>query len=212
MKYVKDEKGSATIYLLWIMTTIIVISVIVINIARVYVVKHQASTAAHLGAIAATSEILFATEEAIKEFDEKMLELLEVDADYEPLWDEILERKSEHMSMGDAEEEAYIKSLNEILPSSLSNELLKEIFEMKFKMDPTLSSDIYHSVEKIVRENEGNEEHLEIVISEDKYRVEVKTDATFDSITDGSFLNRFSKDIPQKGYGPSLRYLQYVLN
>ena len=61
MKHIENEKGSAAIFLLWIMTVIIVLSLLIVNIAKVYAVKQQASTAAQLGAFAATSDILFAT-------------------------------------------------------------------------------------------------------------------------------------------------------
>lgn len=212
MKHVENEKGSAAIYLLWIMTVIIVLTLIIVNIARVYVVKQQASTAAQLGAFAATSEILFATEEAIKDFDKAMMEELEADEEYESLWDEIDERKQDLIAHGYSDEKAYIKTLNEMLPGKLGNPILKEAFNAKFRMDAALSTKIYSTVQQVVRENEGNEEHLEILISEEKYRVEVKTDATFKTVTSGEYIDSFEKDIPQIGYGPELSFLQYILH
>ncbi|MFC7685689.1 pilus assembly protein TadG-related protein [Ureibacillus sp. GCM10028918] len=209
LKHVSNEKGSAAIFLLWIMTVIIVLTVIIVNIAKVYAVKQQASTAAQLGAFAATSEILLATEEGIKEFDEYMMEkALEAGVEYEPLWDEIDERKDSYMASDVGEQEAYIKALNEILPGSLGNPILKGYLFI----DSALSTKIYSTVQNVVRENEGNEEHLEIVISEEKYRVEVKTDATYETIGSGEYIDSFQKDIPEIGYGPELSYLQYVLN
>jgi len=212
MRHVENEKGSAAIYLLWIMTVIIVLTLIIVNIARVYVVKQQASTAAQLGAFAATSEILFATEEAIKDFDKAMMEELEADEEYESLWDEIDERKQDLIAHGYSDEKAYIKTLNEMLPGKLGNPILKEAFNAKFRMDAALSTKIYSTVQQVVRENEGNEEHLEILISEEKYRVEVKTDATFKTVTSGEYIDSFEKDIPQIGYGPELSFLQYILH
>ena len=212
MKHVENEKGSAAIYLLWIMTVIIVLTLIIVNIARVYVVKQQASTAAQLGAFAATSEILFAAEEAIKDFDKAMMEELEADEEYESLWDEIDERKQDLVAHGYSDEKAYIKTLNEMLPGKLGNPILKEAFNAKFRMDAALSTKIYSTVQQVVRENEGNEEHLEILISEEKYRVEVKTDATFKTVTSGEYIDSFEKDIPQIGYGPELSFLQYILH
>ena len=211
MKHLDNEKGSAAIYLLWIMTVIIVLTLIIVNIARVYVVKQQASTAAQLGAFAATSEILFATEEAIKDFDEAMMDALGEGEEYEALWDDIEERKNDLMARGKGDEEAYIKALNEMLPGRLGHPILKEIFNAKFRMDAALSTRIYSTVQEVVRKNEGNEEHLEIVISEEKYRVEVKTDATFETVTSGEYIHSFKKDIPQIGYGPELSFLQYIL-
>jgi len=208
MKYVKNEKGSAAIYLLWIMTVIVALTLIIVNIARVYIVKQQASTAAELGAFAATSEILDSTEDIIKDFDREVM----VEDSNEPLWDEIDERIADYVRMGKSEQEAYIKALNEVLPGRLSDPILNGLFKAKFTGSTALSTDIYNTVRTVIRENEGNEEHLEIVISKEKYRVEVKTDATYKTITDGKIIDSFTKDIPQIGYGPKLSYLQYVLN
>ena len=212
MKHLDNEKGSAAIFLLWIMTVIIVLTLIIVNVAKVYAVKQQASTAAQLGAFAATSEILFATEEAIKDFDEAMMETLGEGEEYEALWDEIDERKNSYMASGSGEERAYIKALNEMLPSRLGNPILKGFFNAKFRVDAALSTKIYNTVRTVVRENEGNEEHLEVVISKEKYRVEVKTDATYETIAGGEYINSFTKDIPQEGYGPELSFLENVLN
>ncbi len=211
MKHLKNEKGSAAIYLLWIMTVIIVLSVIIVNVAQVYAVKQQASTAAQLGAFAATSEVLFATQEAIKEFDEVMIATLEEGEEYEPLWDEINERKNALIANGYGDEKAFIKTLNEMLPGRLGNPILKGIFNAKFLWDATLSTKIYNTVQKVVQENEGNEEHLEVIISDEKFRVEVKTDATFKTVATGEYIDPLEKDIPQIGYGPELAFLQYVL-
>lgn len=210
LSHVRNEKGSAAIYLLWIMTVIIVLTLIIVNIAKVYAVKQQASTAAQLGAFAATSEILLATEEGIKDFDLEMLKkAIEAGVEYEPLWDDIVERKESYMTSGVGEQEAYIKALNDILPGRLVGE--DELRE-KLSINDALKSKISSSVQQVVRKNEGNEEHLEIIISKEKYRVEVKTDATYKTIGNGEYIDSFQKDIPQIGYGPELSYLQYVLN
>ena len=212
MKVLKKENGSAIFYLLWIITTIIVISMIIINISRIYVVKQQASSAAELSAVAATGDILTATEEAINEYDIEMLLSLEEGQVYIPLWETVSDRIIQLQSNGHSKQEAYIKAFNEILPESLNDSLLKSFFINKFKVDPTLGNKMDQTVRQIVNQNKGNEEHLEIKISSAKYRVEVKTDATFESITDRKILAKFLKDIPQKGYGPTLDYLQSVLN
>ncbi len=212
MKLLKNENGSAIFYLLWIITTVIVISMIIVNISRVYAVKQQASSAAELSAVAATGDILTATEEAIKEYDAEMFSRLEEGQIYIPLWETITDRINWHRSNGQSKQEAYIKAFNEMLPGSLNDSLLKGFFTNKFKVDPTLGNKMYQTVRQIVKQNEGNEEHLEIKISTATYRVEVKTDATFESITDGKILARFLRDIPQEGYGPRLDYLKNVLN
>ncbi|MEO4054212.1 hypothetical protein [Solibacillus sp. CAU 1738] len=228
MKYLKNENGSAIFYLLWIMTTIVIISVIVLNIARVYVVKQQAATGAQLGAIAATNEILATTKAAIQEYDTEMARIIaERNAEleegeepevYDPLWDSIWERTNQLTAPGNSRQMAYIQALNGILPSMLNDcsaddaPCLKEILYTKVFIDPAFRNQTYDVVKRIVIENGGNEERLEIKISKDKYRVEIKTDATYESITDGSLLTSFSKDIKQQGYGLPLLYLKYVFN
>ncbi|MFC4410822.1 pilus assembly protein TadG-related protein [Chungangia koreensis] len=223
MKQLADEKGSSLVYLLWILTATIVLFLILTNIARIYIVKQQASAAAELAALAATGDILSVTEEGIKEYDNAMASWMAADGlSYDdPLWEEIELELDGLVASGKTKHEAYTKVFNEKLPSLLFDvpavvpdapPNLKDIVKSRF--DTYLASRMDTTVRQIIRENEGNDEpgHVEIVISPDKSRVEVKTDATYDTITDGSLLASFSEDIPQKGYGPPLKYLEKILN
>ena len=72
MKHLKNERGNGLVYILWIMVTSIAICVIVLNIAKVYVVKQQAATATQQAALAGTSVLVNAAKDAIKAFDELM--------------------------------------------------------------------------------------------------------------------------------------------
>lgn len=221
MKYLKDEKGSSLVYLLWIFTATIVLFLIVTNIARIYIVKQQASAAAELAALAATGEILTVTEEGIRDYDIAMASWAAAEGlSYNPLWDEIELAIDGLVASGKTKHEAYTKVFNDKLPGLLFDAPLvpdappnlKDYVKSRF--DTYLASRMDTTVRQIIRENEGNDEpgHVEIVISPEKSRVEVKTDATYDTITDGSLLTSFSEDIPQKGYGPPLKYLENILN
>lgn len=222
MKHLKDQKGSSLVYLLWILTATIVLFLILTNIARIYIVKQQASAAAELAALAATGEILTVTEEGIKDFDSAMASWSAAKGlSYDPLWEEIELAVDGLVASGKSKHEAYTKVFNDKLPSLLFDVTevvpdappnLKDFVKTRF--DTYLASRMDTTVRQIIRENEGNDEpgHVEIVISPDKSRVEVKTDATYDTITDGSLLASFSEDIPQKGYGPPLKYLEKILN
>jgi len=213
VKHIKNEKGNSLVYLLWIFTATIVLFLIVTNIARVYIVKQQASSAAELAALAATGEILSATKDAIEEFDEKMEELTPEGTIYKPLWKDIEKKVDSYKSSGDSEQVALVKAYNELLPDRFGEEpidlrqiILKSMNELSFQ------TKVQSTVENIVKKNEGNEEHVEVKISTSKFRVEVKTDATYKTLTDGDLLASFSKDIPQEGIGPKLLYLKEVLN
>jgi len=46
------------------------------------------------------------------------------------------------------------------------------------------------------------------LLSDTEWRVEVKADATFEAITDGSYIKSFKSEILQKGYGPPMEYLE----
>ena len=210
MKWLKDERGSSLVYLLWIITATIVLFLIVTNIARIYIVKQQASAAAELAALAATGEILVATEDAIKEFDVIMENLNE--GGYEPLWTDIEERVDSLTASGYSHNEALIESYNELLPGRFGGEPdLKEIILLTID-NLTFMNRVQSTAEQIVKENEGNEESVVIKISTEKFRVEVKSDATYETLTDSDLLASFKEDIPQEGYGPPLDYLREVLN
>ena len=58
MKYVGNDRGNSAFYLIWILGISAVIFVLVVNIAKVYLVKQKAATDAQQAAFAGTVVLL----------------------------------------------------------------------------------------------------------------------------------------------------------
>lgn len=216
-KPLQNEKGNASIYLLWLMGIVALIFVVTINIVKVYVVKEQANLSVEQAALAGTAVLLDKTKEAVTAFDSNPLYTVESAA--QRMADGgngismlIDEKKLEYMKNGADEADAYMKAANEILPPRLEQYLfLKKEFRDRLGNSP---SDIPYlispAVQDVIDENKGNTGDTEVFFSSSHPRVEVKSTVTFQSISDHKYITAFLKKIPQKGYGPELSYLAKV--
>lgn len=201
------------------MVTSIVICVIVLNIAKVYAVKQQAANATQLAALAGTSVLVQATQKAINEFDTESGDpivisqrtLQRLNDNGKPIGELIKEKADEYKSEGLAKDIAYIKAMNEILSSRM---------DVYFKLGELVDSNVgkeevkkqfIQTVRDVVKENGGEEDGIEITFTSD-FRVEVEADASYESITDTAekYINEMTIDVPQKGSGPSLLFLEGV--
>lgn len=213
MKHLNNERGNGLVYMLWIMVVSIAICVIVLNIAKVYAVKQQAANATQLAALAGTSVLLNAAKDAIEEFDlqfdaEDVKLQLEVD-DGKSIGVLVDEKAEEYQNNGLAKDIAYINAMNDILtPRMAAYGLLKSKMDIhvggvhgKFKQ----------TVRDVVKKNGGNEDRIVVTFTTD-FRVEVEADVTYESITDSTeqYIKKITDEVPQKGYGPSLKFLQGV--
>ncbi|UQD50880.1 hypothetical protein C0971_01610 [Bacillus methanolicus] len=216
MKYVQNEKGNATFYLLWLLGIVAIIFVLTINIVKVYVVKEHANLAVEQAALAGTAVLLEKTKEAVEAFDTSIdpQSLAQKGIDGNSIGKLIEKKKKEYMDNGADEADAYIKAANEILPKRLSiYPLLKNKFTERFGSSASEIPDkVRSTVQDIINENKANSEDTKIEFSQEKWRLEIKSTATFESISDHKYISKFLEDIPQVGYGSSLKYLESVYN
>ncbi|EIJ79838.1 hypothetical protein PB1_05717 [Bacillus methanolicus PB1] len=219
MKYVQNEKGNATFYLLWLLGIVAIIFVLIINIVKVYIVKEHANLAVEQAALAGTAVLLEKTKEAVEEFDTSTDPLYLIQSGLQKSTDNgnsvgdlIEEKKKEYMDNGADEADAYIKAANEILPEKLQKySLLKYEFTKRFGSSGSEIPDkVRSTVQDIIIENKANTGDTEIEFSQEKWRLEIKSTTTFESISDHKFISKFLEDIPQEGYGPTLKYLESV--
>ncbi|PUB16779.1 hypothetical protein [Paenisporosarcina sp. OV554] len=212
MKYLNNERGNSAFYIIWLLGISAVIFVIVVNIAKVYVVKQHAATATQQAAFAGTVVLLEATQEGIESFDSdltKSASQKEIDKG-KSIQDQIDEKVDEFVAQDEDLQLAYIKAYNEVLP-----EKIKKHPQFKKEMEDTLrdsglSGKLLSAVQSTITANEANADDVEVLLSDSKWRVEVTADATYKTITDGTYLKSFTSDIKQKGVGPSLEYLESV--
>ncbi|MEH7883194.1 hypothetical protein V7654_02610 [Bacillus sp. JJ1609] len=213
MKYLRNERGNAVFFMLWLLGIVAILFLIVLNLAKVFIVKEHASLSVEQAAIAGTAAIIEKTKEAVKDFDSGpgsvAQRVLNEGKSIEVL---ITEKESDYLSGGASEADAFIKASNEVLPEQLDKHpLLKIAFRNRLGND---SSDLYAvataDIQDIIDANQANMEDTEILFDEDDWRLEVKSTATFQSISDNKYIQNFLAKIPQRGYGPSLSYLESV--
>jgi hypothetical protein len=214
MKYVQNEKGNAAFYLLWLLGIVAIMFVLTINIVKVYVVKEHANLSVEQAALAGTAVLLEKTKESVEAFDTSidLQSIAQKELDGRSVEMLIEDKKKNYMNNGNDEGDAYIKAANEILPERLQKySLLKYEFTKRFGSSASEIPDkVRPTVQDIINENKANIEDTEINFSQDKWRLEIKSTATFESISDHKYISKFLEDIPQKGYGPTLKYLESV--
>lgn len=212
MKYLNNERGNSAFYIIWLLGISAVIFVIVVNIAKVYVVKQHAATATQQAAFAGTVVLLEATQEGIESFDSdltKSASQKEIDKG-KSIQDQIDEKVDEFVAQDEDLQLAYIKAYNEVLPEKIKKHpQFKKEMEDTFR-DSGLSGKLLSAVQSTITANEANADDVEVLLSDSKWRLEVTADATYKTITDGTYLKSFTSDIKQKGVGPSLDYLESV--
>ncbi|PLS15390.1 hypothetical protein CVD28_24010 [Bacillus sp. M6-12] len=213
MSVLNNERGNATFYLLWLLGIVALIFVITINIVKVYIVKEQANLSVEQAALAATAVLLEKTDYAVKEFESSSPEsAAQMMLDRKSISQLIEEKKAEYMNSGKDEATAYIKAANEILPSRLVlYPTLKSAFRTSLgASEAEISSIVAPEVQEIISQNNANADDTTIEFSTEKWRIEIKSTATFESIADNKYISYFLRDIPQKGYGPVLEYIESV--
>ena len=212
MKYLNNERGNSAFYIIWLLGISAVIFVIVVNIAKVYVVKQHAATATQQAAFAGTVVLLEATQEGIESFDGDLTKSAsqKVIDKGKSIQDQIDEKVDEFVAQDEDLQLAYIKAYNEVLPEKIKiHPQFKKEMEDTLR-DSGLSGKLLSAVQSTITANEANADDVEVLLSDTKWRVEVTADATYKTITDGTYLQSFTSDIKQKGVGPSLEYLESV--
>ncbi|MFI8688556.1 hypothetical protein [Rossellomorea sp. NPDC077527] len=210
-KYIDNEKGNSIFFILWLFGIVAVVFLIVANIAKIYVVQAQANSSVEQAAFAGTSVLIDETTKTIEEFDGSVISAAQKALDGgKSINEQVEEKQQELKDSGKASDLAYIQALNDVLPGELEEHpLLKEAFREHFS-DSTLNSRIQNAAQSILIDNDANPEDMDIILSTEDWRIEVKSTATFESISDNKLIKVFQEKIPQKGYGPKLKYLEKV--
>lgn len=193
----------------------ITLSFLLVIIGKVYAVKQQAATATRLAALAGTSVMLETTLRGVEKFDD-FPDPLHPDplaqklADGKSVKALLNERAAELQHSGQAKDIAYVNAMNEILSPRISAYgLLSRLIRHEIDASESVFTD---AVRQVLVANDGNLERSTVTLTGPDYRVEVIADVTYESITDSaqSYMPDFVKDIPQKGYGPSMKYLNSI--
>ncbi|MEI5907461.1 hypothetical protein WAK64_10370 [Bacillus spongiae] len=208
-KYVDNEKGNSIFFILWLFGIVAIVFLIVANIAKIYVVQSQANSAVEQAAFAATSVLIEETTKTIEEFDWDDISMQQKELDGgKTINEQIEEKQQEYVASGKDSDISYLQALNDVLPGEIDDHPeLKDSFKANFS---GVNSEIMNAAQSILSANDANPEDIEINLSTSKWRIEVKATVTYESIADKKLIEVFQSKIPQKGYGPKLKYLEEV--
>lgn len=206
-----NEKGNASFFMIWLLGIVALIFIIIVNISNAFVTGAHASNTSEQAAIAGTSVIISETKSAIDKYDDDPLS--EPDRkhhDKKKLAAFINKKKDNYRATGLSDNQAYIKALNEVLPSEIEkHELLKETIVEHFN-HVGLNNKIYTTVTSVVSDNHGNSGDTQVVLSDTDWRLEVETSVDYHSISDRKYIPEINDKMSSLGVGPNLKYLEKI--
>ncbi|SEU05332.1 Putative Flp pilus-assembly TadE/G-like [Salinibacillus kushneri] len=209
---IRDEKGNASIFLLWLLGIVALLFVIIINITKVFLVGSEASYTAQQAALAGSSVYIKESKAAIEEFDNHLAASIDFRLNHggKSLGELVNDKQDAYEGTGLSTDQAYIKALNDVLPSEISSHiLLKNTFKDHLQ-NSYFSSSVFNAVQSIINDSEKtNPEDTSFVLSDSEWRLEVKSSVTFKSIA-SERIPFIKGEIPANGHGPKLIYLENV--
>ncbi|MCA1066566.1 hypothetical protein QTG56_04010 [Rossellomorea sp. AcN35-11] len=212
--YINNEKGNSIFFILWLFGIVAIVFLIVANVSKIYIVQAQADHSVEQAAFAGTSVYITETTKIIEEFDRNLAlsaaqKVLDGGKTVE---EQVAEKQTEFEDSGQSSDIAYLNALNEVLTEEIEEHpLLKRTFKDRFWMI-SIDDKVKSAAQAMINANGANTEDTEVKLSEEDWRVEVKSTATFESINDNKFMEYFERKIPQRGYGPKLKYLENIYN
>ncbi|WP_175986546.1 hypothetical protein [Bacillus sp. Marseille-Q1617] len=212
-KYINNEKGNSIFFILWLFGIVAIVFLIVANVSKVYIVQAQADNSVEQAAFAGTSVYITETTKTIEEFDRSPFSTAQKVLDLgKSIQEQVEDKQTEFENSGQSSDIAYLNALNEVLTKELEEHpQLKKTFKDHFSQI-SIENKVKSAAQSMINANGANSEETEVKLSEDDWRVEVKSTATFESINDNKFVEYFERKIPQKGYGPKLKYLENIYN
>jgi hypothetical protein len=213
-KYINNENGNSIFFILWLFGIVAIVFLIVANVSKIYIVQAQADNSVEQAAFAGTSVYITETTKVIEEFDRNpVLSTAQKVLDGgKTIEEQVAEKQTEFEDSGQSSDIAYLNALNEVLIEELEEHpLLKNTLKNRFLMI-SIENKVKSAAQSMINANGANTEDTVVKLSEDDWRVEVESTATFESINDNKFVEYFERKIPQKGYGPELMYLENIYN
>ncbi|MRG87387.1 hypothetical protein [Salinibacillus xinjiangensis] len=212
--YVTDEKGNASLYLLWLLGIVALLFIIVLNMTKAFLTGHEASSVVEQAAFSGTSVYIRESKQAIADFDGDPDSILtRPHHGGKTIGELISEKQTEHEGNGYSPDQAYIKALNDVLPGEIdAHSELKDAFVDRFS-SVSINDQVFGAVQSIIQNHaDANPSDTRVILSNTDWRLEVESTVTFKSISDSNYIPVFQEKISSTGYGPKLLYLENVYN
>lgn len=200
----KSQKGNAVILTIWTLSVLGLMIVIIMNIAKVYVVKEQASIAAEQASLAASAVVYDEVGKVIEHYENEDLfedETLQEKVEKE---EQRLQSQNGNLSLN----EAHIQAIDYVLLQVLrQDEALRE--EIKGALERA-GGDVQAVVSNIISKNGGKPSGTQIHYFNDDKRIEVVTSARFEAVKYKSMFTGSDSDVSQRGIGIEIPFVDEV--
>ena len=218
MKRIKNERGSASFYAIWMLGLTAILLILIVNIVKVYATKEQASISAEQAVLAATDVVYDVVNEEIDDYegpipdgdednDEGENEPPDLDVENE-LREEINDKKREiQNNSGISESQAKVAAVNSVLSDKLKEDEYRNLKESIQLALQNATSNIKSIGGNIAVENKGNLSDTIIYFFNDENRIEIETAVDFEEEQFQNFFVGASDSVSQKAIGPKIEFV-----
>lgn len=223
MSRLKNERGNASFYVIWLTFILGLMLILVINIADVFLVNQQASIGVEQASLAATNYAYDCVyEDAVEKYDDFLNVKHMEENEGEPLPGhlrlkyKIDQKMNEYISGGYTVNEAKMKAID----SNIASHLLSYDGELGKIIDDLLDDVIFRGklkdlVESIINENNGDPSKAKIRLFKKEnfgssYHIEVTSSIEFKGTKFQSFISDITMDMEQSGIGPKIGFAKEI--
>lgn len=212
-QYIDNERGNGVILTIFSFAIVGIMLILVLNIAMVFTTKEQTAIAAEHASIAATSVVFEKVEpiiqshvkEVIIGVDENGVDIIK----YEPLIDKVIDRENAIKASKPwlSNNEVHIQAVNQVLSSEIPDD-----DKLKPKISNAINSAKYSIpsvINSIVDKNIGDDINFKVEWKLDgDNRIEVIAKTEYEPVKYEGLNFGGKNEIPQKGKGPKISFLE----
>lgn len=198
MKLLKNERGNVLIFILGLFSVMILMFLLLGSIANVYVTKEKASSNADQASLVAASIVLDNLKIAIENYDNdpRIIELEPVETLAEKVAKRIMQLQGENL--------AELKAVNAVLKEELGNSILRGYVGSALS---NAKSEIAAAVPTNISNNNGILAGTEVILFNNRNRIEVKTSAKFKALKFDEYFDESKRILNQKSESPSFDFV-----
>lgn len=212
-RYIQNERGNGVILIIFSFAIVGIMLILVLNIAMVFTTKEQTSIAAEQASLAATTVIYEKVEPIIQShikevvigLDENGVEIIE----YEPLIEKVTAQENAIKSSKPwlSSNEAHMQAVNQVLLSEIPDD--DKLYPKISGAISSAMSSIPSVVDTIVDNNIVDDVDFEVEWKlNDENRIEVLAKTEFEPVSYDGLNFGGKNNIPQKGRGPQISFLE----
>ncbi|WP_404406811.1 pilus assembly protein TadG-related protein [Jeotgalibacillus malaysiensis] len=210
MKYLKEERGNITIFILGLMVILIALIMLVLNFSNALIAKEQANSAAQQASLAATAVLYERLDEAIEEYESEVVGIVD---SYPKSIEEKVEERTSELSSGEMSgyslNEIQNKALDQVMAEELSKGLGDDLLREKIEeeMEFSWSLDMREAAKNAILANGGTLDEAEITFfSDGQIVVSAAHDVEVTQYND--WFSGINENIKRQSAGPELAFVK----